>query len=339
MNQDALAGVKLGLHMSPPNQTASQLDLGPWGEANGFDSLWIPDGLGRMDAFTMAAGLAPRTDRIRLCLGIVPVYTRPAPVIATSAMTLSHLAPKRFVLGLGSSSHTMIERWYGIPFEKPLARVRETTTLVRTILSGERTDFEGETIRSNAFRLGIAPQSEIPLYLAALRPKMLELAGEIADGVILNLVPLALLPRMLEHIDTGAKRSGRRLEDLEGVVFLYVLAGADTQTAEHEMANIAAGYFSTPVYSDFLKWMGHVDEAEAILEGFRTRDRSKTLRAFTPEVLHTLGIIGDPGQCRDAIAAYAAAGADVPVITAGAADDAAFRATLDAFARPDAAPA
>ena len=333
MTKDPLQDVTLGVHMSPPNQPSSQLDLGPWAEANGFDSLWIPDGLGRMDAFTMAAGIAPRTERIRLCLGIVPVFTRPAAVIATSAMTMTHLAPERFVLGLGSSSHTMIERWYGMAFDKPLTRVRETAGLVRSVLAGERTRFEGETIRSDSFRLGIAPRCEVPIYLAALRPKMLELAGEIANGVILNLVPLELLPRMLEHIDTGAKRSGRRVEDLEVVAFIYVFAGSDNETAEAEMANIAAGYFSTPVYSDFLKWMGYTNEAEAILEGFRERDRAKSLGAFTPEVLHKLGIIGDPDHCRRGIAEYASAGVDVPVIAPGAENPEAYQSTLNAFTR------
>lgn len=330
----ALEGIKLGLHLSPPNQTTSQLARGVWAEQHGFDSLWIPDGLGRMDAFTMAAGLAPQTERIRLCLGIVPVFTRPAAVIATSTMTMSHLAEDRFVLGLGSSSHTMVEGWYGTPFKKPLTRVRETTALVRQILDGERTNFDGDTIESHNFRLTIPPAGgKIPVYLAALKPKMLELAGEIADGVILNLVPKELLPRMLEHIDTGAKRAGRRVEDLEVVTFLYTFATDDTEQAEREMANIAAGYFSTPVYSDFLRWMGYHEEATAITEGFAERDRAKTLNAFSQDVLHKLGIIGDEAHCQRAVRAYADAGVDVPTIAAGSADLAAFERTLDAFAR------
>ena len=326
--------VKLGLHMSPPGQNTSQIDRGAWAEAHGFDSLWIPDGLGRMDAFTMAAGIAPQTRDIRLCLGIVPVYTRPAAVIATSTMTMTHLAPNRFVLGLGASSHTMVESWYGMPYEKPLSRVRETTELVRQMLSGERTRYTGTTIRSENFRLGIAPAADVPIHLAALRPKMLELAGEIADGVILNLVPLELLPRILEHIDTGAKRSGRRVENLDISVYLYAFSTADEAAAESDMAAIAAGYFSTPVYSDFLKWMGYAAQAELILQGFKERDRSKTLGAFTPEVLHKLAIIGDPQHCWDALKAYADAGVTVPVVAAAASDHAMYEQTLMTLARP-----
>ena len=226
----------------------------------------------------------------------------------------------------------MIEQWYGLPFEKPLQRVRETTELVRSMLSGAKTDYDGATVHSHNFRLAMAPRADVPIYLAGLRPKMLELAGEIADGVILNLVPLELVPRMLEHIDTGAKRAGRRVEDLEVVLFLYVFATPDEAIAEQEMAGIAAGYFSTPVYSHFLSWMGYDREAALILEGFKERDRNKTLGAFTPEVLHKLGVIGDDDACRAAIRAYARAGIDVPVVAAAAADADLYQKTLNAFA-------
>ncbi len=322
--------VKIGLHMGPPGQ-ANMLDRATWAEENGFDSLWIPDGGGRMDAFTMAAGLAPQTKRIRLATAIVPVFTRPAPVLATSAMTMSHLAPGRFMLGLGASSHAMVENWYGTPFVKPLTRVRESVQMVQRILAGEKTDFEGETIRSHAFRLGLPPVGPIPIYLAALRPKMLELAGELADGVILNLVPLELLPRMLEHLDAGAKRAGRRVEDIEVVVFLYVFVTSDEAAARQQMAGIAAGYYSTPVYNKFLSWMGYGNEAEQITAGFREKDRAKTLGAFSDEVLHKLGIIGPQEHCQSLVRQYAAAGVNVPVVTGASADAAVFDATLNAF--------
>jgi probable F420-dependent oxidoreductase len=333
MNDAKFSSLHLGLHMSPPNHYVDPLPLGIGAERAGFNSLWIPDGLGRMDAFTLAAGLAPQTEAIQLCLGIVPVFTRPAAVIATSAMTLSHLAPGRVVLGLGASSHTMVEQWYGIPFEKPLTRVRETTELVKQMLAGSKSAYEGETIRSHNFRLGLAPKGNTPIYLAGLRPKMLELAGEHADGVVLNLVPRELLPRILEHIDVGAKRSGRRVEDLNIALYVYTFVTADDATARHEMAAIAAGYFSTPVYNNFLKWMGYEREADQIMEGFRVKSREMTLGAFTEEVLHKLAIIGSAEQCRAEMVEYANAGVSIPVLTPAAADPSAFEETLQAFSR------
>ena len=213
------------------------------------------------------------------------------------------------------------------------AVARETTELVQQILAGAKTSYAGDTIRSHNFRLGLKPASHIPIYLAGLRPKMLELAGEKADGVILNLVPQEVLPRVLEHIDNGAKRSGRRVEDLTIALYIYTFVTADQETARKEMAAIAAGYFSTPVYNNFLKWMGYEHEAQQILEGFRQRDRSMTLGAFTDEVLEKLAVIGDAGTCRARIADYAKAGISIPVITPAAADPQVFEATMVAFER------
>ena len=285
-----------------------------WAEEQGYESLWFRDGGGRADAFTLAAAVAARTKRIRLVLSVVPVFTRPAAVFATSAMTMSHLAPDRFVLGVGSSSHAMIEGWYGMPFDKPKTRVRETVYLIRKMLAGEKVDWQGKTIYSRGFRLGIPPRGNIPIYLAALRPGMLELAGEIGDGVVLNLAPAKALPRMLESIDKGAKRSGRRVEDLEIAILLSTYVTKDVERSRKEFAGVAASYYSTPVYNEFLAWCGHEKEAKLITEGFATKDRSKTLGALSPEILHSLAPIGDAETCRAMARAYHTAGVTTPII-------------------------
>jgi probable F420-dependent oxidoreductase len=285
-----------------------------WAEEQGYDSLWFRDGGGRTDAFTLAAAVAARTRRIRLVLSVVPVFTRPAAVFATSAMTMSHLAPGRFVLGVGSSSHAMIEGWYGTPFVKPKTRVQETVYLIRKMLAGEKVDWQGKTIYSRGFRLGIPPRGPVPIYLAALRPGMLELAGEIGDGVVLNLAPLQALPRMLESIDKGAKRSGRRVEDLEIAILLSTYVTQDVERARKDFAAIAASYYSTPVYNEFLAWCGHEQEARAITEGFAEKNRAKTLGSLSPEILHALAPMGDADTCRAMARAYHAAGVTTPII-------------------------
>ena len=297
-------------------------------EAEGFESIWMTDGNGRMDPLTAAAAIGVRTSRIRIGLGIVPVFNRPPPVLATSAAALSHVAPDRVVLGVGSSSQTMIERWYGMAFEKPLTRVRETVDLVRRILAGERTAFDGETVRSHDFRLTSPPRGRIPIYVAALRPGMLELAGEIGDGVILNLAPAELLPRVLEHVDTGAKRSGRRIEDLEVVSLLNTFVTDDAAAGTQLMRRVALGYFSTGVYANFLSWMGRPREAEQIRQGFAERDRAKTSAALSDELVQRLGLIGTAAQVRARLDEYAQAGLDTAVISPASPDEAGYEAAL-----------
>lgn len=328
----------IGLSLQAPSESANRLNRIVWAEEQGFESAWITDGGGRMDAFTLAGAAAVATSRIRLCLSIVPVFNRPVPILATSAMTMSHLAPGRFVLGLGSSTHAMIEGWYGLPFVKPKTRVRETIELLRIIMAGEKTDYDGDTVSSHNFRLGTPMNGEVPIQVAALRPGMLEMAGEMADGVILNLSPIDALPRMLEAIDKGAKRSGRRVEDLEISILLNTYVTDDIEAAEQEFRGVTAFYYSTPVYNKFLSWVGYDKEAQAITDGFREKDRGKTLGAFDQDLIHKFAVIGDAESCRAKVRKYWEAGINTAIINGASADNDLFLNTISEFTPDKMAP-
>ena len=319
--------MKIGINVMGYPGDRNPIDNAVQAEAEGFESVWMTDGNGRMDALTAAAAIGARTRRVRIGLGIVPVFNRPPPVLAASAAALSHVAPDRVVLGVGSSSQTMIERWYGMEFEKPLTRVRETVDLMRRIFAGERTAYDGETVRSHGFRLTSPLRGRVPIYIAALRPGMLELAGELGDGVVLNLVPSELLPRVLEHVDTGAKRSGRRVEDLEVVSLLNAFVTDDAAAGTQQMRRVALGYYSTGVYASFLAWLGRPREAEQIRAGFAERDRAKTNAALSDEFVQRLGLVGSAAEVRSRLGEYAAAGLDTAVVWAASQDEAEYEAT------------
>ena len=140
----------------------------------GYDAIWLAE-TGGAESFALAAAIAHATERITLGTAIVPVFNRTPAVLAMAAGTVAQLSGGRFILGLGSSSHAMIERWNGVRFERPLTRVRETVEVVRAALSGAKTDFQGATLQSRGFRLGCLPERPVPIYLAALREKMLRL--------------------------------------------------------------------------------------------------------------------------------------------------------------------
>ena len=127
---------RLGLYLSPAPGRDGGFERALWADREGFDDLWFPDGDGMRDAMTFAATVAGRTERARLCTGITPVYTRVPAVIATSSLAVNRVAPGRFALGLGSSTHTMVENWYGVPFEKPLARVQRDDGARAKVLRG-----------------------------------------------------------------------------------------------------------------------------------------------------------------------------------------------------------
>lgn len=312
----------------------TNVDRALWAEERGFDSVWLADGGGRMHALTAAGGIAARTRRVTVGLGVVPVFTHTPAVLASAVLALSTFAPGRVIVGLGSSSKPMMEGWSGIPFRKPLTRVRETAVLLRKILRGEKTAFEGETLSSNGFRLFSTPPQAVPIFLAALRPKMLELAGEVGDGVILHLCPPRVIPNMLEHTAEGARRAGRSAADFQVVVRTNVYVTADKEKARAEFRKLAANYYSTAVYNKFLAWCGFEAEAARISAGFRQRDRSMTLGALNDEVCDQLAVIGSADECREAVRAMMAMGVTTPIIYAASENPGEREATMEAFS-PD----
>ncbi len=169
-----------------------------------------------------------------------------------------------------------MENWHGLDFDKPLTRVKETTQLVKQMLAGEKSDFTGETVRSRGYRQQpLAEHEHQPIYMAALRAKMLEAAAEFSDGVILNLLPKRALPKMMGHIQAGGVRADKKLEDIEVVCRHMVVVTDDKESARNAFRVAFAPYYATPVYNNFLSWCGYEDVAAVIREGWAAKDREK----------------------------------------------------------------
>ena len=321
---------RMGLSLPVFQDLHKTVEMAKWGEDNGYEGLWIADS-GDLDALTVSAVLATHTERVRIGTAVVPVYPRTPAGLASITTTISQLAPGRFILGLGSSSHLMIDGWHGIPFEKPLSRVKETTQVLRGMLNGEKVSFTGGTLRSKGYRLAPPLQAPVPIYLAALLPRMLEMAGEFGDGVVLNLFPLSALPKMMEHIAIGAQRAGKKMEDLEIVCRHQVWVTGDPAAARALVRKRFAPYYATPVYNKFLAWFGYPDKAQTLTEGWREKDRDKTEGALDDELVEQIAVIGDADKCREEIRAFVAAGITTPVIACIAPDPQEYRDTVEAF--------
>ncbi len=303
-------------------------------EALGYDSLWIADTGAGPDAFVVGAVAAGVTRRVRIGTAVVPVYTRAPAVMAAGIGSLAQLAPGRVVLGLGASSETIVDAWGGVPYTKPLTRMRETVAVLRQMLAGERVTFEGKTLRTRGFRLMAPPPAPVPIYLAALMPPMLELAGEIADGVILNFMPVEAMPAILAHVRAGAARAGRDPSALEVVARFQVIVTDDVDAGRTAVRHMMGPYFATSVYNRFVAWCGFADEADAIVHGWRTKDRAHNLAAVTDAMVDRLAIIGPLAHCRARLAAFAAAGVTTPMVHPFLFDEAAIWRTLEGLAPP-----
>jgi probable F420-dependent oxidoreductase len=300
-----------------------------WAEANGYADAWFGDG-GAPDALTVAGMLGAHTEKLRIGIAVTPVYTRSPTVLAATAYAVGQALPGRFVMGLGSSSQNMMTGWAGIPLDKPLTRVKETAQLVRSMLSGEKSDFQGETLKSRGYRQPPMDQPP-PIYLAALRPNMIEMAAEIGDGVVFNLWPKEALPRMMEHVAIGAERAGKAATDVEVVNRFMVCVTDDVPAAYDRFRANFGPYYATPVYNKFLAWAGYDAAAEEIRAGWAAKDRNKTAGAMSDEMIDAIGIIGSADYCRDRIRDAMDRGVDTAIIAPLAGDRAELDATFEAF--------
>jgi len=327
--------------MSVAKRMAVTLPAGPkleqtvnrikWAEDNGFDDVWFSDS-GAPDSLTQIAAVAHHSRTARFGVAVTPVYTRTPAVLAATADVISQVLPNRFVMGLGSSSQTIMGQFNGIPLDKPLTRVKETTQMVRSMLTGEKSNFTDlETLYSRGYRQAPA-KNPPPIYVAALRPKMIEMAAEVGDGVIFNLWPKSALPKMMEAVRTGAERAGKNWQDVEIVNRAMVLC-TDDKAAGRNMFRAAFGpYYATPVYNKFLAWAGYSDAADTITEGWAAKDRDKTAGAMTDAMIDEIGIIGNEDEIRERIQADADGGVHTHIIAPLAATPEDLERTYNAFA-------
>jgi alkanesulfonate monooxygenase SsuD/methylene tetrahydromethanopterin reductase-like flavin-dependent oxidoreductase (luciferase family) len=204
--------------------------------------------------------------------------------------------------------------------------------LLRQIFSGEKTNFDGEFVHSHNYRNSAAPIN-LPIYVAALRANMLEMAAGLADGVILNLFPCDALPKIMEHIRIGAEKAGRDPASIEVVCRYQVAVTDDPARARAQMRKGFVPYFATSVYNQFLRWAGHKKAAEAILAGWQSGDRARTAAAFSDDLIDAIAIIGSADECRQRIHEYAKLGIHTHIITPLGETPQEFEATLTAFAK------
>ncbi len=314
---------------APTGSVADTIAMARQAEALGYDDIWLADA-GGLDAFTLSPMLLEATESLRLGIAVVPAYTRTPAVMASTLAVLHQAYPGRFIPGFGTSSHAIIEGWHGLSLDKPLTRMKETVALLRSMLAGEKTDFSGDTLRSKGYRQ--APTEHAPIYLAALRSKMVETAAEISDGVILNLFPRSALAKIMEHVAIGAERGGKDPSDVEVVCRHMVVVSEDKAAARDAFRAGFVGYYATPVYNKFLEWAGYADAAAEIREGWAAKDRERTAAALPDELVDEIAVIGSPDECRELMRWYAEAGIHTNIISCVYPTPEVLAATVDTFA-------
>jgi probable F420-dependent oxidoreductase len=258
-------------------------------EAAGFDDFWSVETNGA-DGFTPLALAAAWTQRMRLGTGVAGVFTRGRALLAQQAAALADASGGRFVLGLGSSSDVIVERWNGMHFSRPLTRVRETLEALKPILAGER--------GPGGFKLESPPAHPVPLYVAALRERMLRLGGEAADGTFLNFVPLRDAARVVAAI--GAPPG-------HDVVCRYSCLPSEADGLA-EARHLFAAYATVPVYEAFFSWLGWGEAIDPMVAAWRAGDRRLALERVPDALVREIFVFGGAGAVRARLEGFAAAG-------------------------------
>jgi probable F420-dependent oxidoreductase len=296
-------------------------------EARGYRTAWVGEASGT-EAIVLSTLVATHTLLLKVANGVIPVQTRTPIVYGQAAATLAHLAPGRFALGLGLSSEIIVGQWHGLPFTPSVQQMREAVEIIRMTAAGERVNFEGRFYRLKNFRLAIPAPSAAPrIYLAALGPRMCELAGEVADGVIFTWVPPAAVPASLRHVEAGAKRAGRSLADVEVAVYVRTCVTDEREHAREVLARDITGYAIVNAYARFFAECGFAEEVEAVNTAWKAGDRTGAVKGISERVLDGLGAVGSADFCRAHLDAFARTGV-TPVVLPFAPPGPAARASL-----------
>lgn len=283
------------------------LDVAREAEALGYSSYWTAETTGP-EAFSLLGGVTGVAPSLDLGTGVLALQLRTPMVTAMAAATLQAMVPDRDVLlGIGISSPVVTQQWHGVAYgERPLDHVREYVALVRECLSGESVTFEGDFYSVKRFRLGIRQGERKPkIVIGALNPGMLALAGEIADGVLLNYLPASHVPWSIEQVRKGG----------DAEVYAYVHVGvADREAAVENARKDLFSYAVVDAYARNFTRAGFADEVADIREHHAAKDRVGALAAVSDRMVDAIDVVGDAALVRSTIEDYVANGVDHPIV-------------------------
>ena len=277
-------------------------------EQLGYTDAWSFEVDG-VDCFTPLA-VVGHTTGLRVGTAIANVFTRGPATLAITAAGMAEIAPGRFCLGVGAGSEPIVEAWNGGRFARPATRVREMVQFLRSALTGERVVFQGKTFSVDGFRLTRPPAQPVPIHVAALRPGMLRVAGEVGDGVVLNWLSPDDVPKAVSVVREAAARAGRDPHAVEITARLMVNLDPPGPAADVGVRRHITAYLNVPVYRAYQEWLGRGRLLAPMWDAWASGDRKGAVEAVPDEVARELIIRGSMDEIRAGVQRYLAAGID-----------------------------
>jgi F420-dependent oxidoreductase-like protein len=276
----------------------------------GYDSIWIPEAWG-YEQFQLLAEIAVHTKRLKLATGIVNIFSRTAGLLAMSAATLDEISGGRVILGLGTSGKIVVENFHGVPYKKPLTRMRETVGILRTLWRGDRLRPELSTLfDAHPFKLEMRPpRPDIPIYIASLQDKAIHEIGRIADGWVPTFWPYEHLRDGIEMIEAGKRDAGREAR-VEVAPFVGIVPMDDVAMARTLLKPTVAFYIGgmgTYYHALFCRY-GFEENANRVRDLYNAQQRQEAAAAVSDELIDAIAICGPVQHCRDQLAEWYAHG-------------------------------
>ena len=271
------------------------------------DSVWIPETWG-MEGYSMLSAVSQIIKNSKIGSSIVNIYSRTPTLIAMGSVTVDTLSNGRFILGLGTSSESIVQEWHGLEFKNPIQRMREYVDIIRLTISGNKVNYDGQFFQIKNFNLLIKPpRKNIPIYLAAVNEKMTNLTWEIADGVIFYLRPITELKSTIQKMQSKKK--------IDVACQLITCVSNDSEKAIEKAKKTLAFYISVgKIYREFLAKNGFNNETKNIYEEYKKSGLKSNHELVTDTMLDSLVISGTPQECTKKLKRFIDSGINLSII-------------------------
>lgn len=312
---------RVALYLQDAHDLRQGLDFVRYAEERGFEAVWQAESRLVRDAIVPMAAYAAVTERIKVGSGVINNWTRNIGLLAATFLTLDDLAPNRILCGIGAWWDPLAKN-VGIERRNPLLAMRETVEVLRRLLSLERVTFHGEFHHVDGIELDVVhgrrEPRDVPIYIGATGPKMMELTGEIADGVVLNYcVPPEYNDQAMERLEAGVKRAGKKLDDLDRPQLVVCSVDHDRQKALDTSRELLTQYLAQQPHIAKASGVSQevVTEIQSILGWPATHEQIRRAKHFVPDDLITrITASGTPAEAREKVGEYIDHGATCPIL-------------------------
>jgi 5,10-methylenetetrahydromethanopterin reductase len=327
---------RVALYLQDAHDLRDGLDIVRYAESRGFEAVWQAESRLVRDAIVPMAAYAAVTERLKVGSGVINNWTRNIGLLAATFLTLDDLAPGRIICGIGAWWDPLA-RNVGIDRRKPLVAMRETVEVLRRLLHMERVTFHGEFHHVDGIELDVVhgrrEPRHVPIYIGATGLKMMELTGEIADGVVLNYcVPPEYNHEALEALQAGAKRAGRSWEDLDRPQLVVCSVDADREKALDTTRELLTQYLAQQPHIAHASGVAPeiVAQIQSILGWPATHEQIRQAKHLVPdELILRITASGTPDEARAKVDEYRSSGATCPILYPVGGD---VRLLIDTFA-------